>query len=76
MRETLRKVRKEKGLTQQQVADLLGIGLRHYQKIEAGETMGSFEIWDALEDILGIHQRILREMTNNRHVLKGNQQGH
>lgn len=76
MRETLRKVRKEKGLTQQQVADLLGIGLRHYQKIEAGETMGSFEIWDVLEDTLGIHQRILREMTNNRHVLKGNQQGH
>ena len=76
MRETLRKVRKEKGLTQQQVADLLGIGLRHYQKIEAGETMGSFEIWDVLEDILGIHQRILREISNNRQDLKGNQQGH
>ena len=76
MRETLRKARKEKGLTQQQVADQLRVGLRHYQKIEAGDTTGSFEIWDALEDILGIHQRILREMTNNRHVLKGNQQGH
>lgn len=76
MRETLRKVRKEKGLTQQQVADLLGIGLRHYQKIEAGETMGSFEIWDVLEDMLGIHQRKLRVIEENHHVLKGNRQAH
>ena len=76
MRETLRKARKEKGLTQQQVADQLGVGLRHYQKIEAGDTTGSFEIWDALEDILGIHQRILRETTDNRHVPKENQQEH
>ncbi|NDO48902.1 helix-turn-helix transcriptional regulator [Lachnospiraceae bacterium MD335] len=76
MRETLRKARKEKGLTQQQVADQLRVGLRHYQKIEAGDTTGSFEIWDALEDILGIHQRILRETTDNRHVPKENQQEH
>ena len=73
MRETLRKARKEKGLTQQQVADQLRVGLRHYQKIEAGDTMGSFEIWDVLEDILGIHQRILRETTDNRHVPKESQ---
>ena len=73
MRETLRKARKEKGLTQQQVADQLRVGLRHYQKIEAGDTTGSFEIWDVLEDILGIHQRKLREIEDNRHVLKESQ---
>lgn len=73
MRENLKRARKEKGLTQQQTADLLGIGLRHYQKLEANQTNGSFELWDALEDILGKHQRILRENEDNHRVLKGNQ---
>ena len=76
MREKLKKARKEKGLTQQQVADELGVGLRHYQKIEAGETNGSFEIWDALEDLLGVHQRTLRETTNIHHGKTENQEGH
>lgn len=73
MRELLRKARKEKGLTQQAVADLLDIGLRHYQKIEYAELNGSFEVWDALEDLLGVHQRKLREISDNHHVPKGNQ---
>lgn len=73
MRENLKRARKEKGLTQQQTADLLGIGLRHYQKVEASQTNGSFEIWDALEDILGKHQRILRENVDNHHVPEENQ---
>lgn len=73
MRENLKRARKEKGLTQQQTADLLGIGLRHYQKLEANQTNGSFELWDALEDILGKHQRILRENEDNHRVLKENQ---
>lgn len=63
MRETLRKARKEKGLTQQQVADQLGISLRYYQNIEAGNRTGDFALWDMLEDITGIHQRILREIS-------------
>lgn len=60
MRDKLRTARKAKGLTQQAIADKLGIGLRYYQQIEAGDRTGSFEIWDMLEDITGIHQRILR----------------
>lgn len=64
MREKLKKARKEAGLTQQAMADKLGIGLRHYQKLEYAEINGSFEVWDALEDILGIHQRILREIAD------------
>lgn len=62
MRETLRKARKEKDLTQQQVADLLGISLVYYQKIEQGSRTGDFEIWDSLEDLFKIHQRKLREI--------------
>lgn len=66
MRKKLQAARKAKGLTQQAVADALGITLRHYQKIEYAEIGGSFEIWDALEDLLLVHQRTLRELSNNR----------
>lgn len=70
MRENLKKARREKGLTQQAMADLLGISLRYYQQIEAGDRNGDFEIWDWLEDFTGIHQRILREIN---HGTKDNQ---
>ena len=62
MRENLRNARKAAGMTQQQVADKLGIGLRHYKKIERVETLGSISLWDDLEDITGINQRVLREI--------------
>lgn len=60
MRTNLQAARKAKGLTQEQMAERLGISLRYYQNIEAGDRNGDFEIWDRLEDITGIHQRILR----------------
>ena len=61
MRKNLQSARKAAGLTQQAMADKLGISLRYYQQIEAGDRTGDFTIWDDLEDITGIHQRILRE---------------
>lgn len=73
MRENLRASRKEKGMTQQAMADKLGISLVYYQKIEAGERTGDFTIWDDLEDITGIHQRILREIPKNRPYRVNNQ---
>ena len=66
MRENLRSARKSAGLTQQALADKLGLTLRHYQKIEYADINGSFSVWDALEDLLGVHQRILREISSNR----------
>ena len=65
MRKKLKEARTKAGWTQQKVADELGIGLRHYQKIEYGDLNGSFAVWDALEDLLGVHQRILREIAEN-----------
>lgn len=65
MRAKLKEARVKAGLTQQKLADELGITLRHYQKIEAGDLNGSFEVWDALEDRFGVHQRILRERRDN-----------
>lgn len=62
MRENLKNERIKKKMTQQQMADHLGISIRYYQKIEEGSRTGDFEIWDALEDLTGVHQRILREM--------------
>lgn len=52
-------------MTQQMLADKLGISLVHYQKIEYGTRIGGFDLWDALEDITGVHQRILRENEDN-----------
>ncbi len=65
MRENLKAARKAKGLTQQAMAEYLGISERYYRFIESGERCGDFEIWDTLEDLLGIHQRILREISSN-----------
>ena len=61
MRKNLKEARKKAGMTQQQMADALGISLRYYQNIEAGDRTGDFQLWDMLEDITGVHQRILRE---------------
>lgn len=73
MRVNLKNARKAAGITQQEMADKLHISLRYYQKIESGDSTGAVELWDALEDFLKVHQRILREISNNRHVLKENQ---
>lgn len=61
MREKLKEARKKAGMTQQQMADRLEISLRYYQNIEAGDRTGDFALWDMLEDITGVHQRILRK---------------
>lgn len=63
MREKLKAARKAKRLTQQQVAEYLEVTERYYRFIEAGERDGDFEIWDSLEDLFGIHQRILRKFS-------------
>lgn len=65
-RATLRDARAKAGMTQQQVADAVGISLRYYQNIEAGDRTGDFEIWDQLEDMFGVHQRKLREVAHDQ----------
>ncbi len=61
MRPNLKQARIDKGMTQQQVADHLGISLRHYQRMESGEIIGFVELWDDLEDLFNVHQRVLRQ---------------
>lgn len=66
MRENLKNARKAAGLTQQQVADQLGIGDRYYKSLESGKRLGGIWMWDKLEDLLGVNQRVLREIHHDR----------
>ena len=61
-REVLKQTRKGKGMTVRVISELLGVSERLYKYVEAGHTTGKAEMWDALEDILGINQRSLREL--------------
>lgn len=60
MRENLKNARKSLGLTQPEMAKKIGISTRGYQHMEQGIRTGSVNLWDKLEDITGVHQRILR----------------
>lgn len=63
-RRNLKNARQKAGMTQKEVAEQLEISERYYRFIEAGTRGGDFEIWDSLEDLFGIHQRILREFSS------------
>lgn len=65
MRQALKNARRAAGLTQQQAADRLGITLRYYKDIESGVKLGAIDLWDALEDLFGVHQRELRRDTKD-----------
>lgn len=62
MRKKLKAARQAARLTQQEMASKLEISLRYYQQLEAGHRTGDCYIWDSIEDITGVHQRILRSI--------------
>ena len=64
MRKFLKEARQKTGMTQQQMADALDIGLRYYQFIEAGDRIGDFT---------SVHQRILRQNESNHLCKEDNQ---
>lgn len=66
MRKNLKKARQEAGMTQREVAEYLDITERYYRQIENGQRTGDFTLWDSLEDLLGIHQRLLREISSDK----------
>lgn len=73
MRNNLKQCRVAKGMTQKQVAEHLHIVERYYKQIEYGERLGSIEIWDRLEDLFNVHQRRLREISENHHGIEEHQ---
>ena len=52
-------------MTQQQMAEYLGISETAYQNIEYGICIGKIKHWDKLEDLFGVHQRVLREINSH-----------
>ncbi len=60
MRKNLKEARQRVGMTQKEIAEYLGVTLSHYQMIEQGDRVGAVDLWDKLEDLFSIHQRILR----------------
>lgn len=61
MRKNLKEARKNLGMTQMEMAAKIGISTRGYQHLEQGIRLGGIVYWDRLEDITGVHQRVLRE---------------
>ncbi|MBL3708837.1 helix-turn-helix domain-containing protein, partial [Enterococcus faecium] len=47
----VKKYRKQKKLTQKEVAQKIGINERQYQRIEAGESFATQKVLNALEDL-------------------------
>ena len=62
----LREVREQRGETQQQVADGLGIPRRHYQKFEYGDILPSLETFIALADHFDVSLDYLTGRTDRR----------
>ena len=52
--ERLKYVRKKKGFTAQEMADLLGTGLRNYRKYESGDHNPPLDMLVKIADILDI----------------------
>ena len=50
----LNAVRKEKGFTAQEMADMLGMGIRNYRKYESEESRPTYETLIKIADILGV----------------------
>jgi len=50
----LREVRMLKGLTQEKLSEIVGVGLRNYQYYEQGKHVPSFEVLIKLADVLNV----------------------
>ncbi len=61
MRKYLREAREQKGLTQLDMAEKIGVSYSFYRSMEHGTHSGNVKYWDRLEDFFGIPQRTLRE---------------
>jgi len=60
MKPSLKLYRIEKGLTQRQVADLIGVSQGFYQCIELGARIGKVGLWEKLSAIFGVPIQELR----------------
>ena len=66
----LKALRKERRETQLQVAQVVGMGDRHYQRVENDEGLPGLEIFSALADHFGVSMDYLAGRTDRRDVWK------
>ena len=66
----LKALRKERRETQLQVAQAVGMGDRHYQRVENDEGLPGLEIFSALADHSGVSMDYLAGRTDRRDVWK------
>ena len=64
----LKALRKERRETQLQVAQAVGMGDRHYQRVENDEGLPGLEIFSALADHFGVSMDYLAGRTDRRDV--------
>ena len=66
----LKALRKERRETQLQFAQAVGMGDRHYQRVENDEGLPGLEIFSALADHFGVSMDYLAGRTDRRDVWK------
>ena len=66
----LKALRTERRETQLQVAQAVGMGDRHYQRVENDEGLPGLEIFSALADHFGVSMDYLAGRTDRRDVWK------
>lgn len=62
----LKELRKERKETQAQVAQAVGMGIRHYQRVEADDGLPGLEIFCALADHFGVSLDYLAGRSDRR----------
>ena len=64
----IRALRRERGLTQAQVADAIGIAWRNYQKLEVQTSLPSYNNLLALADLFDVSVDYLMGRTDKREI--------
>lgn len=65
MRLNLRKRRRELGLTQQQLGEMIQLSGKLISALELGRRNGSLDAWDKLEEALKTDQKVLRRICDS-----------
>ncbi len=73
--ERLKMLRKERKMTQMQVAEALGLNYRHYQRLEADGNTPNFANLVQIADLFGVSMDYLAGRTDNREVNSSVQKG-
>ena len=70
MKSNLKKLRKEKGLTQTQTAEALGMNYRHYQRLESDGNTPNFANLVQIADLFEVSMDYLAGRTDMRQVCR------